>query len=290
MAQKLINRPSLFGFSVQTMGVLEPRLDRFSVDPSTPAPIRWGDPVKQIAGGTIVRCVPADTLWLGFAATGQNNVLPLSIASAPLLTDTGGRPLVSVYLADALTIFTGETIIAPAQPQVLQTHDLQYAIPDTLAPAPTVANIGVAGTTTYSYTVGALTAVGETLPGVAGTTATGNAALTAANYNLLTIPATARAASYNVYRAGLLIGSVGATTAGGSATFKDIGQPVVSGVPATVNMTGWLVNNVAQATNLLQIRSIDTKPVQPFINTATLGAVMFAITAAKSQVQNIAGS
>ena len=290
MAQKLINRPSLFGFSVQTMSIVEPRIDRFSADPSTATagPIRLGDPVVQMAGGTIVRYVPGGTAILGFAASGQNNVLPRSIASAPLLLDAAGNPLVSVYLADALTIFTGQTTSAPTQANVLQLHDLQYAIPDALALAPIVSNVGVAGTTSYSYTISALTGMGESMPSPAGTTATGNAVLSSANYNSLVIAATLQAASFNIYRAGLLIGNV-PVISGSATSFKDIGQAAQVGVPATINTTGWLVNNTASATQVLEIRSIDTKPVLPFISTTNVGAVMFAITAAKSQVQNLAG-
>ena len=286
MANK-INRPALIGGSVTTFGVMEPRVDRFPMDPSS-APIRWFDPVKQISGGTIVRCTPADTALLGLAATGANDVLPTSIAHMPLLTDAAGRVLIAVYLADALNIFTGETVVAPTQSNVMQAHDFQYAIPDANAPVSVVTNVGTAGSTTYSYTIGALNGLGETLPGAAGTTATGNAVLSATNYNLLTIPVVGRTASFNIYRGGALIGTVAANSTA-PTTFKDVGQPASAGVPATINMTGWLVNNVAQATNVLEVRAIDTKPIQPFINTFTVGAVLFAITAAKSQVQNITG-
>ena len=290
MAQKLINRPSLFGFSVQTMSIVEPRIDRFSADPTTATagPIRLGDPVTQMPGGTIIRYAPGGTAILGFAASGQNNVLPRSIASAPLLLDAAGNPLVSVYLADALTIFTGQTTSVPIQSQVLQLHDLQYAIPDALVLAPTITNVGAAGTTSYSYAISALTAMGETIPTFSGTTGTGNAVLSSANYNLVTITAVPQAASFNIYRGAALIGNAPAI-AGAPTTFKDTGQAVQVGVPATINTTGWLVNNTASATQVLEIRSIDTKPVLPFISTTNVGAVMFAITAAKSQVQNLAG-
>ena len=292
MAQKLINRPSLFGFSVQTMSIVEPRIDRFSADPTTAntsvGQIRLGDPVVQMAGGTIVRYVPGGTALLGFAASGQNNVLPRSIASAPLLLDTTGNPLISVYLADALTIFTGQTTSAPTQANVLQLHDLQYAIPDLSVVAPVITNVGVAGTTTYNYQIGALTAMGESVPNTNVPTTTGNAVLSSVNYNLLTIAAVPQAASFNIYRGNALIGNAPAIV-GGPTTFKDIGQMAQAGLITMINNTGWLVNNTASATQVLEIRSIDTKPVLPFISTTNVGAVMFAITAAKSQVQNIAG-
>ena len=291
MAQKLINRPSLFGFSVQTMSIVEPRIDRFSADPSTATagPIRLGDPVVQMAGGTIVRYVPGGTAILGFAASGQNNVLPRSIASAPLLLDAAGNPLVSVYLADALTIFTGQTTTAPTQANVLQLHDLQYAIPDAAAVPPVVTNVGATGVVTYNYQLSVLTGMGETTQSISSATTTGNSTLSSINYNLLTIAAVPQATSFNILRNGQLIGNVPAIV-GGPTTFKDIGQAAQAYLVASVNTTGWLVNNTASATQVLEIRSIDTKPVLPFISTTNVGAVMFAITAAKSQVQNIAGN
>ena len=293
MAQKLINRPSLFGFSVQTMSIVEPRIDRFSADPTTlsnagVAQIRLGDPVVQMAGGTIVRYVPGGTALLGFAASGQNNVLPRSIASAPLLLDTTGNPLISVYLADALTIFTGQTTTAPTQANVLQLHDLQYAIPDAAAVPPVVTNVGATGVVTYNYQLSVLTGMGETTQSITSATTTGNSTLSSINYNLLTIAAVPQATSFNILRNGQLIGNAPAIV-GGPTLFKDIGQIFQAYLAASVNTTGWLVDNTASATQVLEIRSIDTKPVLPFISTTNVGAVMFAITAAKSQVQNLAG-
>lgn len=67
--------------------------------------------------------------------------------------------------------------------------------PTGLAVTPT----GVAGSTTYSYRVSAFNAQGETLACVSVATTTGNATLSASNYNALTWNAVASAVGYVVY-------------------------------------------------------------------------------------------
>lgn len=70
--------------------------------------------------------------------------------------------------------------------------------------APTVTPQGTTGATTYSYRIVARTAgsapgTGQTTAGAAGTTATGNATLTAGNFNRVTWTAVPGASSYDVY-------------------------------------------------------------------------------------------
>jgi hypothetical protein len=81
---------------------------------------------------------------------------------------------------------------------------------------PTVTPQGTTGATAYSYRIVARNSSGVTLPGTAGTTATGNAALSASNFNRVSWSAVANAESYDVYgRTGgseLLIANVSGTT------------------------------------------------------------------------------
>lgn len=63
----------------------------------------------------------------------------------------------------------------------------------------TVAPTGVAGTTKYSYRVSAYNATGETLACVSVATATGNATLSASNYNKIDWTAVSNAVGYNIY-------------------------------------------------------------------------------------------
>jgi Multicopper oxidase len=85
------------------------------------------------------------------------------------------------------------------------------------AAAPTVAPLGTAGTTTWSYEIVASNANGDAIPSPAGTTALGNATLSATNYNHITWAPVVNATSYKVLR----------TAAGGS--------------PVTVGVLGSLV-------------------------------------------------
>jgi hypothetical protein len=91
--------------------------------------------------------------------------------------------------------------------------------------APTVTNVGTAGTTNWQYVVTVVNSAGETTPSGIGVTVTGNAVLTGGNYNHIAWSAVGGAASYNVYRlvAGVfdLIGNTSGTSfndTGGSAT------------------------------------------------------------------------
>lgn len=65
--------------------------------------------------------------------------------------------------------------------------------------APTVTPIGTTGAQAYSYRIVARNSSGVTLAGTAGTTATGNATLSATNYNQVTWTAVPGAESYDVY-------------------------------------------------------------------------------------------
>ena len=99
--------------------------------------------------------------------------------------------------------------------------------------APSVTNGGTAGTTTYNYEITAVNAAGETVASGVGTTATGNATLSATNYNILNWTNVANATSYNIYRdvAGTYeyIGNIA------TAPFNDIGQAATAKVAPTTS-------------------------------------------------------
>jgi hypothetical protein len=69
--------------------------------------------------------------------------------------------------------------------------------------APTITVQGTAGTTAYRYIIIAESGGGLSAPGTAGTTATGNATLSATNYNHLSWTPVAGATRYRVYRGGV---------------------------------------------------------------------------------------
>ena len=304
MAAPVVNsRPVFFGFDVDTNNLLEPQLMTFPVDVNSPT-IRWGDPVKQVAGGGLTRCSPTDTVSLGFAATSQVvQGLPSSIPFVNPGVDVTGRPIIHVYVADAFNMFVGESNAATSPAKLLDFMDLQYAVP--ALSAPTIANVGAAGGTTYNYKVTAVTSMGENIASAAGTTATGNATLSATNYNSVTFAAGQfKALSYNIYRqigAGIYakIGNV-ANPGSGNVVFNDTGQSAIDMfLPPTVDYSGWLINYGASSTNLIQITALDDRGLTsaglPTLNPPQSGGAIgsrlrFTIAAQKSQWLQVAGS
>jgi len=108
-------------------------------------------------------------------------------------------------------------------------------IPVSPPQAPSVTPEGTTGSTTYEYVITALLVDAETTPSPIGSTTTGNATLSATNYNAISWAGVVGASSYNVYRltAGVfeLIGNTTATT------FDDTGQAPSTQNPPTTNGT-----------------------------------------------------
>jgi hypothetical protein len=106
--------------------------------------------------------------------------------------------------------------------------------------APSVTPRGTAGSTSYGYTITAVSAAGgETLASTAGTTTTGNATLSSTNYNELFWNLVNGAVSYKVYRT-VSSGTPSSTGLIGTSTsfkFDDTGL-AASGSSPTVNTTG----------------------------------------------------
>lgn len=122
--------------------------------------------------------------------------------------------------------------------------------------APTITNVGTVGAVTWTYKIvarnGFGASVGETAASTGGSTTTGNATLTSANYNVITWSSVVGAAFYDVYRTAAgttpsttgLIGSVPATVVNAtglqSATysFNDTALAGDGSTAPTVNTTG----------------------------------------------------
>jgi len=100
---------------------------------------------------------------------------------------------------------------------------------------PTVTPQGTTGATTYSYRIVARNSSGVTLAGTGGTTATGNATLSATNFNRVTWSAVTGAESYDVYgRTAAAELFMANTTA---LTFDDTGTITPSGALPGSNTT-----------------------------------------------------
>lgn len=138
-------------------------------------------------------------------------------------------------------------LVGQVQSNTLQFLD--YGTDGTTVTVP-VANTtgGVAGTTTYGYKITAVLGLGETAASAEGVTNTGQATLSADDYNIVTFPKVTNANSYNVYRTqgGVspprLIGSVTADTdedeVEATLTFHDVGEEGESLTPPVSTTTG----------------------------------------------------
>ena len=127
------------------------------------------------------------------------------------------------------------------------------------ASAPTVTTHGTAGSTTYDYKVVAIDPSGTySAASSAGPVTTGNATLSATNYNVLTLTAVTGAASYNIYRTvgGATQGLIGNTT---SLTFNDTG---LTGDGSTAPSSGTSGVDIVNAQGLTA--SADVIPVNNF--------------------------
>ncbi|HEX4774984.1 MAG TPA: hypothetical protein VH234_05715 [Candidatus Saccharimonadales bacterium] len=133
--------------------------------------------------------------------------------------------------------------------------------------APSIANIGTAGGTSYTYAITALNANGgTTLISPTTTTATGNATLDGTNFNQITWTAVAGANSYKIYRTASggtpsttgLIGTVNANT---TLSFNDTGIAGTTAAP-TLDTSGQFTatgnavfQNAANSTSSFQIQN-----------------------------------
>ncbi|MBT9168793.1 MAG: hypothetical protein DDT19_02141 [Syntrophomonadaceae bacterium] len=119
---------------------------------------------------------------------------------------------------------------------------------------PTVTPQGVTGTTIWGYRVTARSAVGETLASIEGRTTTGNATLSATNFNRITWAAVSGAVDYVVYRttAGGTPATTGILGSATSLTFDDTGLAALGVVPA-IDSSGSVGIGTAHPNSLVQI-------------------------------------
>lgn len=125
--------------------------------------------------------------------------------------------------------------IAPATVQAA----IQAVHGDMTTPAaPAVITVGTAGATAYDYEVVAVGQTGDTLPSTATAIATGNAALSGANYNQITRAALpAHATGWRVLRTvgGATQGDISGVLPAAQTVLDDTGLPAVAYVPVGAN-------------------------------------------------------
>jgi hypothetical protein len=138
------------------------------------------------------------------------------------------------------------------------TGNLQPLQPPSAAPTPTVATVGSAGSTTYTYALVSVGANGvATAIGTATAITTGNATLSTTNYNQISWTPKADAAYYLIVR----------TTAGGTpSTVGTIGE--VTGDTDTFNDTGLAIATGTSATQPFETLAVPSAPTVTPVGTA----------------------
>ena len=181
-------------------------------------------------------------------ATGINNKLQKYVSGTP--TDIGS----ATFNASARMNFVQarDTVYGFNGIDALWKYDgttiTQYSAlttPTGLAVTPT----GTTGSTSYSYRVSAVKAIGETLACVSVATTTGNATLSATNYNAITWSAVSGATGYNIWgRYATGLGETYMGTVYGLLVYNDKGQddPSLSYLPPEANNTTGVKGTMAE--------------------------------------------
>lgn len=189
--------------------------------------------------------------WAAIAGATSYDIYRTVCATGPTTTGKIGNVLASATLSFVDTGIAGDTSTAPTINttgvfEALAVYD--FTVVGIQSPQlTTVTPFGTVGSTSYSYAVAAVTAVGTLNIAAAVTATTGNATLTTAHGNTIAWAAVPGAVSYNVYRTASsgtpgttgLIGQVTVTSAA-TFSFSDTGIAVISAaVPvAGTNTTG----------------------------------------------------
>ena len=174
------------GGSAVFVGILSPQAISATVVGATSGTTYLSGSIND--GQTVVVTDTSDTAVTvtlsGTDVAGQLTLRSSAIASSPPayegltapleLPATSGKPLTTqggITLDDGNGNVLGASLVSPRQ--------LQPPAPPTVTPK------GTAGSTSYSYQVCATNAYGSTTPSASGSTSTGNATLSATNYNLV---------------------------------------------------------------------------------------------------------
>lgn len=181
-------------------------------------------------------------------ATGTNNKLQKYVAGVP--TDIGSTTYNAtartnfVQARDAVYIFNGEDALSKYDGSTITVYTA-LSTPTGLSVTPT----GTTGSTTYSYRVSAFNATGETLAQASVSTATGNATLSATNYNALAWSTVTGAVGYNIWgRYATGLGETYMGTVYGVLVYDDKGQddPSLSLLPPEANTTTGIKGTMAE--------------------------------------------
>lgn len=237
--------------------------------------IRLYDPITT-SSGLISRGDETSTALYGFAAEPSIRTEPAQIPTMPNNVDASGRTVISSFVADINNEFIGAIgqLVALTQAMVDQICDIGvYLAPVT----PVLTTGGSAGSTTRNYQVCARSLMGTSNKQSLTALTTGNATLSATNYDIITIPDTPGAISFDIYLGAFFLKNVPANP-GNSVVYNNTGaDTVTTTAPPAQNDSGWVVNTAGSSTNVLHIVGL----IDPV---GTLGGrVRFKIPMGKSQ-------
>lgn len=181
-------------------------------------------------------------------STGSNNKLQKYVSG--VTTDIGSTTFNAtarmnfVQARDEVYGFNGQDALWKYDGTTITTYTA-LTTPTNLSITPT----GTTGSTTYSYRVSAFNSIGETLACATVNTTTGNATLSATNYNALAWTAVSNATGYNIwgrYATGLGESYMG--TVYGVVVYNDKGQddPSLSTIPPEANTTAGIKGTMAE--------------------------------------------
>jgi hypothetical protein len=181
-------------------------------------------------------------------ATGINNKLQKYVSGTP--TDVGSATfdasarMTFVQARDTVYGFNGVDALWKYDGTTITQYSA-LTTPTGLTVTPT----GTTGSTSYSYRVSAVNAIGETLACVSVATTTGNATLSATNYNAITWSAVSGATGYNIWgRYATGLGETYMGTVYGLLVYNDKGQddPSLSYLPPEANNTTGVKGTMAE--------------------------------------------
>ena len=164
--------------------------------------------------------------------------------------------------------------------RILQTA---LATPGSITVTPT----GTTGATTYTYKLVALSGAGVTPAGAASSTTTGNATLSATNYNALSWTQVAGATGYRIYRTvgGATTGLIATIAAGATVSVDDTGLAGGGETAPTADTTGQFlfVDGLASAPGL----ALGSAPTTGFYNS---GSGVISMTRLGTQIYSFGAS
>lgn len=181
-------------------------------------------------------------------AVGSNDKLQKYVSGVP--TDIGSTtfdstaPMNFVQARDEVYGFNGVDNLWKYDGSSITVYSA-LTTPINLAITPT----GTTGSTSYSYRISAFNDTGETLACASVQTTTGNATLSATNYNALSWDAVSGATGYNVWgRYATGLGETYLGTVYGVVVYNDKGQddPSLSIIPPEANNTAGVIGTMAE--------------------------------------------